>query len=537
MTDRHDSRDLFDQPPPHDLDAEKAVLACIMLDPARLPDVRRRLPWAGSFYDRSHQAIYRAMRTVADRGARPELTLLASELQKSGASQGVVELWQLAERFSSPANASEYADRVADCAARRAARETAIRLLQSAHAGESIGSAINATAEALTRIAKRCGDDGAGARPVLVQLADVTPEPVRWLWPGRIALGKLTLLVGDPGLGKSFLSIDLAARVTRAAEWPDEPASPAPLGGVVLLNAEDDLADTVRPRLDAAGANVDRVTALQAVRDAGGVERAVCLARDLAAIERAIQSTPDCRLVVIDPITAYLGSIDSHKNADVRGLLAPLGELASRHRVAMVAVTHLNKGGGSNPLYRAMGSLGFVAAARAAWLVARDPDDKDRRLFLPTKNNLGPDDHGMAFRIIDSRLEWEAEPVLATAAEMLSAEPAHPSASKLDAAAEWLRDALAGGPVSQSDLERLAQDSGHSLGTIRRAKRSLGAESRKDGFGGAGGWVWELPAHSGTENPKGAQVSDVSAFGKSAHLCELNSGECEASDEAHKRSA
>ena len=527
MIDRCAPRDLLDEPPPHDREAERAVLGCILLDPARLPDVRRRIPLVAYFYDSSHQAIFRAMRKVAERGARLDVTLLAAELGNSGASQPVADLLELVERVPHAVNVGEYADRVADCAARRAVRETAFRLLQSAHAGESIGSAINATSEALTRIAKRCGDDGAESRPVLVPLADVQPESVCWLWPGRIALGKLTLLVGDPGLGKSFLSIDLAARVTRAAAWPDDTDSAAPLGGVVLLNAEDDLADTVRPRLDAAGAKVERVTALQAVRDAGGVERAVCLTRDLAAIERAIQSTPDCRLVVIDPITAYLGSIDSHKNADVRGLLAPLGELASRHRVAMVAVTHLNKGGGSNPLYRAMGSLGFVAAARAAWLVARDPDDKDRRLFLPTKNNLGPDDHGMAFRIVDSRLEWEAEPVLATAAEMLSAEPATPSASKLDAAAEWLRDELASGPVSQAELERLARESGHTWGTIRRAKRRLGVEARKDGFGGAGGWIWELPADRCAENPKDAQVSEVSAFGKSAHLCDSVTAECD----------
>jgi hypothetical protein len=172
---------------------------------------------------------------------------------------------------------------------------------------------------------------------------------------------------------------------------------------VVLLSAEDGVADTIRPRLDAAGADVTRIVALEAIRAVSGTGRESArtfdLSRDLPALESAIRSVEGCRLVVIDPVTAYLGGVDSHKNAEIRGLLAPLGAIAERHRVAVVAVTHLNKSGGGPAIYRAMGSLAFAAAARAAWAVSKDKDDPRRRLLLPIKNNIAPDTGGLAYRI------------------------------------------------------------------------------------------------------------------------------------------
>ena len=163
--------------------------------------------------------------------------------------------------------------------------------------------------------------------PVLISLADVQPQPVSWLWPGRIALGKVTLLAGDPGLGKSFVTLDIAARTSCGAPWPDAPGIKTTAGGVVLLSAEDDAEDTIRPRLDAAGANVQRIKALLAVRrnyqDDPTRESTFSLETDLPALEAAILAVAGCRLVIIDPITAYLGGTDSHKNGEIRGLIAP----------------------------------------------------------------------------------------------------------------------------------------------------------------------------------------------------------------------
>jgi putative DNA primase/helicase len=372
------------------------------------------------------------------------------------------------------------------------------------HRGGDV-EAIRAEIEVLTdkttaTTPKPAAIDGA---PVIVRLADVKPEPVAWLWPGRIALGKLTLVAGDPGLGKSFLTLDMASRVSTGKGWPDRRGESFTPGGVVLLSAEDGVADTIRPRLDAAGADVDRIVALEAIRSVGdnGREsaRTFDLSRDLPALEAAIQSVEDCRLVVIDPVTAYLGGVDSHKNAEMRGLLAPLGAIAERHRVAMVAVTHLNKSGGGPAIYRAMGSLAFAAAARAAWAVSKDKDDPSRRLLLPIKNNIAPDTGGVAYRIEPRGVDgcpvvaWEPNTVNVSADDALAGDRDEGGGrTELDDAAGWLANLLAHGPRPARDVERDARDAGYSIATMRRAKAAIGVVSRKPAFGGS--WEWTLPA-------------------------------------------
>lgn len=346
------------------------------------------------------------------------------------------------------------------------------------------------------------------ASPVLLRLADVTPEPVRWLWPGNISCGKLTLIAGDPGLGKSILTMDLAARVSTGWKWPDgEPVGAA--GGVVLLSAEDDPADTIRPRLDAAGADVERITLLQSVKrtdpESGKTYERTFSLTDLPALDAAIRQTPGCRLVVCDPITAYLGGTDSHKNAEIRGLLAPLSELAQRTGVALVAVTHLNKSSGSPAIYRTMGSLAFAAAARAVWAVTRHPDDPSGkgRLLIPVKNNIGNDQRGFCYVIENDShgrpvLAWDANPVRITADEALA--PARPQGGDksrpspaLTEAVEWLAAALANGPRTAQELKAAAEGDGIAMRTLLRAKSALNVTASRDGFGDDGGWRWSLP--------------------------------------------
>src|SRR5262249_8970645 len=163
---------------------------------------------------------------------------------------------------------------------------------------------------------------------------------------------------------------DLAARASLGSRWPDCDGV-APLGGSVLLAAEDGLADTIVPRLKAAGADLSRVVALSAVKAndaAGDYQRQVDLQRDLPAVEKAIEQVENCVLLGIDPISCYLGEIDGHSNSDVRRVLAPLAELAARRNIAVVCVTHLRKSEGA-AVYRTMGSLAFAAAARAVWAI------------------------------------------------------------------------------------------------------------------------------------------------------------------------
>lgn len=342
--------------------------------------------------------------------------------------------------------------------------------------------------------------------PVLVRVADVQPELVRWLWPGRIALGKLTLLAGDPGLGKSFITLDLAARTSTGSTWPDMPLLKNAPGGVVLLSAEDELADTIRPRLDAAGADVARVVALQAVRrlrvDGKTEEAYFDLTQDLPALEAAIQKSSDCKLVIIDPLTAYLGKIDGHKNAEVRAILARLFELAAKHKVAVLAVTHLNKASTLPAIYRAMGSLAFVAAARAVWAVVRDGDDETgrRRLFVPVKNNLGADETGLAYALEPvgqtARVKWESDPVNVRADDALDG--GGRKAAVREDARQFVIDTLTanGGDMLSDDLSTAAEAEGMSERTLRRAKKAVAESYKEKGRGGR----WRCKLRSGQQD-------------------------------------
>lgn len=205
--------------------------------------------------------------------------------------------------------------------------------------------------------------------------SEITMEPVNWLWPGRVALGKHTCLAGEPGTGKSQLAIDLAARASLGAPLPCGEGT-APQGTVIILSAEDSDADTIVPRLHAAGADCGRVYIIKAMETDEGGRRGFNLQADLDALERMIVGLGDVRLVVIDPISSYLGrGIDSHRNSDVRGVLEPLSEMAQRLDVAIVSVTHFSKSCAGNmpkALHRFIGSIAFVAAPRIAFAVLQD---------------------------------------------------------------------------------------------------------------------------------------------------------------------
>jgi putative DNA primase/helicase len=269
-------------------------------------------------------------------------------------------------------------------------------------------------------------------------------------------------------------------------------------GSVVLLSAEDGLADTIRPRLDAAGADCRRVYALTTLRLPDGRLTPFTLAY-LPQLEATIKEAPDCKLVVIDPVGAYVGGVDDHKGATLRAVLGPLFTLAERTNVAIVLVTHLNKSSGSRALQRVTGSHVYTALARAAWLIVRDKDDPGRRLMLSIKNNLAPDPSGLAYRITaERRVEWEGEPVRITANEALARDqeddpPAPRRRRKAEEAADWLagqfQDGL--GLPSKEVLAR-GKTAGFSRDALFEAKKELGIGARKSNEAD-GGWVWLPP--------------------------------------------
>lgn len=351
------------------------------------------------------------------------------------------------------------------------------------------------------------------------RLSTVTPRAVRYLWDGRLPLGKISVVAGRPGLGKSLLAQELAAAVSLGRPVvPGE--APCPRGGVILLAGEDGLEDTVVPRLLAAGADTERIVAIEAVNAPTG-ERIFALSEDLTELEAVIDTEldGDCRLVIIDPPTSFLGrpgQVDSHRDSDVRAVLGPLALLAERRDLAVLLVAHHRKSAGASADQAVSGSLAFGAAARAIWHVAPGPVDRMVRLLLPGKCNLGPQAVGLKFRI-DShgsapRIGWLGS-VDAHADDYMSEGAAGPGRPPKESAfaEEWLRDRLSSGPVLAKVVEDEAARAGINDRTLRRVKQAIGVKSCRPGT--TGPWYWTTDfgnvaaydnhGHLSPENPHG----------------------------------
>jgi predicted ATP-dependent serine protease len=235
----------------------------------------------------------------------------------------------------------------------------------------------------------------------MLRASDVKPEKLAKLWNGRFFLGKLGFIAGEPGLGKSLIGILWRPRCPRG-DWPGREGA-ACRGDVIYITAEDGAADTIRPRLEAARADLHRVHIIESVTDHLGV-RPFNLVSDLDRLEQCLQAVRKPRLVIIDPINACLSatygrSFNANDVAQVRALLRRLEALAIKYRVAIVCITHLTKAKSGSPLSRVAGSFAFVAAARSGFMVVRGKDDPEQRIFMPAKNNLGRDIGALAFRI------------------------------------------------------------------------------------------------------------------------------------------
>jgi putative DNA primase/helicase len=362
----------------------------------------------------------------------------------------------------------------------------------------------------------RKGADG-GAHLMSRCAADIEPKRIDFLWLGRIARGKHTAIAGEPGAGKSQLSIYIAATISRGGEWPCGEGR-SPVGNVIILNAEDGADDTVVPRLIAAGADLERVHIVSAVlQDGGKGRRTFNLQADLALLERKIAEIGDVALVIIDPISSYMGKGDSHKNAEMRGALDPASEMADRLKVAIFSITHFSKASGASKakaLHSFIGSIAFVGAPRAAFAVIADADQEGRALFLHVKNNIAPKPQGLAYRLIQtiisetgqsivaSYIVWDSDPVSVSADEAMRAADGgdHSAAAEAE---EFLRDKLSQGAVSAKEGKEDAQAFGIAPRTLMRARKKLGVIAEKGGL--KEGWTWRLP-------PEGCQVTPKSAI-------------------------
>jgi len=329
---------------------------------------------------------------------------------------------------------------------------------------------------------------------------------VEWLWPGRFALGKFGLIAGLPDMGKGQIAAFIAAAVTAAVELPCGEGKTTQ-GNVIWFNAEDGLQDTVIPRLVAAGADLKRIRFVNGTR-VDGKDRTFNLVTDLPLLRGAIQEMGNVMLVIIDPVSAYLGvgKVDGRSVTDVRGVLTPLKDMAEELQVAVIGIAHFNKKDDvKSALLRVSDSLAYVAAARHVYAVLDDLDDKNSKLFVKAKNNLAKDTtalrYGMNIATVgrDKKLGvdisapyivWHGQHVEITANEAMQG--AEGKTAKREAR-EFLLERLRGGPARSDDLIEEAKQEGITKRTLDRAKKELGIKSRREG-GSDGAWFWELPS-------------------------------------------
>lgn len=336
-------------------------------------------------------------------------------------------------------------------------------------------------------------------------LSQLPRETVDWLWPGRIPLGKVTVIAGEPDLGKTLLSCDIAARVSRGADWPDVAGvatgeSTVRPGRILLLNADDNLLDAIGPRLEAAGADMEHIVAIQGIdsNDANGTpqRRGIDLTHDLPVLREHLRSMADVRLVIIDPIAAYCGPIGRHPTGKTRQVVSALSELAVEFNVAILLVTDSRNTG---------------LPSRVSWAVQRDPFDAELRLWSPVQFHYGPLPEGLGFRIREGRVDWDLTPVKLTAKEAGGGSALVRSGClRLQVIADWLRRFLETGPREAREVYDAGAAAGLSAQQVWRGKGKLGVRVTKapNQFGK---WIWELTCAEGAGQVEGVDRAVVTS--------------------------
>ena len=322
-------------------------------------------------------------------------------------------------------------------------------------------------------------------RPVMVSAEDVEPEEVNWLWPGRIPRGKVSILMGEPGKGKSTFLSWLCASLTAGSVWPDS-GTPIDPGSVIVIQSEESIATDVRPRLDALGADTSKVHFLTGVQRGDREPMPFSLATDMSALLEAVDAYPDLHLIVIDPIGSFLSGINVYNDTEVRQQLDSLFKLAEREDIAILFVSHLNKDGEKDILNRASNSGAFVQMARMVWYLSTDPKREDRRMISLVKGNpYDATKTGLSFGL-DSRrrIHWDRSAIPMTAQEVddllkemrrMKREKTIPGPAAMEAviAEQTIIRLLANGPVLQTELQKLAFRERVNSSTFRRALKRL----------------------------------------------------------------
>lgn len=308
--------------------------------------------------------------------------------------------------------------------------------------------------------------------------SSVTPQEVEWLWYPYIPYGRITVIQGDPGEGKTTFVLQLSARISTGQPLPERDGA-APPQNVIYQSTEDGIADTIKPRLIAAGADCDRIAFID--------DTTYPLTLDDERLEYAICEC-SARLLVLDPLQAFIGAdSDMHRANEMRPLMHKLAGIAERTRCAVVIIGHMNKASGSKGLYRSLGSIDITAATRSVLLIGRLKEEPLMRIMTQIKNNLAPEGRSIAFEMVsDGGIRWIG--YYDISADDLLSGGNHQDDSKLEQARALLREALAHNPIPCAEGHALCKRNGISKRTTETAKRLENIKSVKM----PDGWYWVL---------------------------------------------
>ncbi len=351
---------------------------------------------------------------------------------------------------------------------------------------------------------------------LVVTASEIQPELIEWLWEGRIPFGKLTLFSGNPDLGKSLVTLDIAGRATTGRDWPDGKNSTPPCH-VLILTAEDDPKDTIVPRLMACEADRQKVHFLTSTifrtGKRGQAARDFALDTDVQLLNQHLRQHPETRVVIIDPISNYLGGASINKEQEVRRVLSPLAKVMADTGCAGITVGHFNKSLGVAAIHKTGGAVALVGIQRMAWGFMRSPDDAEVTLMLRVKGNLSKSKGGLRYRIKTRQVPISGQsveqPIISwdgvteeTADGTLSVE-SDPGEGKIRAAMRWVKTALAEGPRRASDVYKEAEPQGFIVSTVRTASERIGVKKANV----RGEWYWDLAplGLSALSGPSGVQ--------------------------------
>jgi putative DNA primase/helicase len=343
---------------------------------------------------------------------------------------------------------------------------------------------------------------------VAIRMSSITTDKLQWLWQNKIPSGNVTLFGGQPGCGKTIVLLDLVARTTTGADWPDGSKNAHGPKDVILLASEDGEADTIKPRLIAAGADMNRVIVIRRMlyekKDKSSkYKRQFQLDVDILVLKRALKQHPDVALVALDPISAFFGACEPNKDKEIRPVMEGIADAMDGTKCAFIGIIHNNKRGDADSISKILGASSVVGVARAVWGFGYDADDKTLRHMLLVKGNLSEKRTGMSYKLKNTvvqldngeddhqpMVDWQgetdddADDMLAKRREKAK----NPEDTKVTIARAMLIESLENGPRKVADLHRIREKEGISESTMKRARYELNLQCSK-----TAPWYWAMP--------------------------------------------